>query len=183
MLAPPAVPNTENPMKMSSEREIAAPPDTVWAALLDPAVLKACVPGCTEMNGSAAEGFEATVVQKVGPVKATFKGGVTLSDMVEPVSLTLSGEGKGGPAGFAKGGAKVRLDPIPEGTRLSYDVEANVGGKLAQLGSRIIDGFAKKMADQFFDRFKTAVEGPAEETEAPAGEDGAGKGWFRRLKG
>ena len=101
------------------------------------------------MSGSPEEGFEATVVQKVGPVKATFKGAVTLSDIVEGESLTLSGEGKGGAAGFAKGGAKVVLTDEEGGTLLSYDVEAKVGGKLAQLGSRIIDGFAKKMADQF----------------------------------
>ncbi len=170
-------------MKMSSEREIAAPPETVWAALLSADVLKACVPGCQEMTGSPEEGFEATVVQKVGPVKATFKGQVTLTEMVEPTSLTLSGEGKGGPAGFAKGGANVRLQPSETGTLLSYDVEANVGGKLAQLGSRIIDGFARKMADQFFDRFQTAVEGPSDEAEAEEGTEGEKKGWFKRLRG
>ena len=170
-------------MQMSSEREIAAPVKDVWDALLNAEVLKACVPGCQEMSGSAEEGFEATVVQKVGPVKATFKGQVTFTDMVENESLTLTGEGKGGPAGFAKGGANVRLEPSGEGTKLSYDVEAKVGGKLAQLGSRIIDGFAKKMADQFFDRFQTAVEGPAEEAEAPEGAEGVKKGWFKRLRG
>ena len=145
-------------MKMTAEREIAADAATVWAGLLDREVLKQCVPGCQEMTGSPEEGFEAVVVQRVGPVKATFRGQVTLSDIVEGESLVLSGEGKGGPAGFAKGGARVRLEPSETGTRLSYDVEANVGGKLAQLGSRIIDGFAKKMADQFFERFQKAVE-------------------------
>ncbi|MDJ0827067.1 MAG: carbon monoxide dehydrogenase subunit G [Rhodobacter sp.] len=166
-------------MQMSGEREIAADPATVWAALLDKDVLKEAVPGCQEMTGSAEEGFEATVVQKVGPVKATFKGGVTLSDIVEGESLTLSGEGKGGPAGFAKGGAKVRLEPIETGTKLIYDVEAKVGGKLAQLGSRIIDGFAKKMADQFFQRFQVAVEGPPEEADGE--EPAEKKGWLKRL--
>lgn len=171
-------------MKMTSEREIAAPPETVWAALLDPEVLKACVPGCQSMTGSPQDGYEATVVQKVGPVKATFKGQVTFSEMVEPEKLTLSGEGKGGPAGFAKGGADVRLTPSETGTLLSYDVEANVGGKLAQLGSRIIDGFARKMADQFFDRFQTAVEGPSDDDGEDAQDDaGNKKGWFRRLRG
>ena len=92
-------------MELSDSREIAAPRADVWAALLDPEVLKTCVPGCQEMSGSPEDGFEATVVQKVGPVKATFKGAVTLSDIVEGESLTLSGEGKGGAAGFAKGGA------------------------------------------------------------------------------
>ena len=129
-------------------------------------VLKACIPGCREMKGTAEKGFEATVVQKVGPVKATFRGLVTLSNMVEPESLTLHGEGKGGPAGFAKGGADIKLEETPEGTRLTYEVEANVGGKMAQLGSRVIDGFAKRMADQFFKQFQTEVEGPADAPEA-----------------
>ena len=142
-------------MKMSATREIAAGPAEVWAALLDGDVLKGCVPGCQEMTGSAADGFEAVVVQKVGPVKATFKGKVTLDDVVEGESLSLAGEGKGGAAGFAKGGAKVRLEASGTGTSLHYDVEARVGGKLAQLGSRIIDGFAGKMADRFFRKLST----------------------------
>ncbi|HBD90265.1 MAG TPA: carbon monoxide dehydrogenase, partial [Gemmobacter sp.] len=136
-------------MQLVDSRDIKAPPETVWAAILDPEMLKAAVPGCESVTGSVADGFEAVVVQKVGPVKAKFTGMVTLSDIVPGESLTISGEGKGGPAGFAKGGAKVRFEPIPDGTRLSYEVEASVGGKLAQLGSRIIDGFAKKMADEF----------------------------------
>ena len=174
-------------MELSDSRVIAADRATVWAALLSADVLKECVPGCQEMSGSAEDGFEAVVVQKVGPVKATFKGGVTISDRVEHDSLTLSGQGKGGAAGFAKGGAKVRLEEgdTPGTTVLSYDVEAKVGGKLAQLGSRIIDGFAKKMADQFFTRFQEAVEGPGETDEVAEGEVTEGetkkKGWFRRV--
>lgn len=170
-------------MQMSSERQIAAPPEEVWAALLDPEVLQACVPGCQEMTGSPEEGFEATVVQKVGPVKATFKGQVTLDDMVPPESLTISGEGKGGPAGFAKGGANVKLTPSEGGTLLTYEVEAKIGGKLAQLGSRVIDGFARKMADQFFERFQKAVEGTAEAVPEDAPEAEKKKGWLSRLKG
>ena len=164
-------------MNMEGTRQIAAPPSEVWAALLDADVLKATVPGCQELTGSPEEGFAATVVQKVGPVKATFKGTVTISDVVEGQSLKLSGEGKGGAAGFAKGGADVRIEADGDGTLLSYDVEAKVGGKLAQLGSRIIDGFSKKMADQFFERFAEVVGGPAEdgETEEPK------KGWLRRI--
>ena len=131
-------------MQMSDTRQIAAPPAEVYAALLNPDVLKECVPGATEVTGSPADGFEASVTQKVGPVKATFKGQVTLSDMIENQSLTISGEGKGGAAGFAKGGAEVRIAPSEGGTELSYDVEAKVGGKLAQLGSRIIDGLCQK---------------------------------------
>ena len=172
-------------MELSDSRVIAADRATVWAALLSRDVLKECVPGCQEMTGSPEEGFEAVVVQKVGPVKATFKGAVTFSDVVQHESLTLSGEGKGGAAGFAKGGAKVTLEDGENGaTVLTYDVEARVGGKLAQLGSRIIDGFAKKMADQFFTRFQEAVEGPA--GPGPDEGDGAGegekkKGWFKRV--
>lgn len=154
-------------MKLSDSRLINADPATVWAGLMSPDVLKAAVPGCTEMTGTPEDGFEASVTQKVGPVKATFKGAVILSDMVAPQSLTLTGEGKGGAAGFAKGGADVRLEAQGSGTLLHYDVEAKVGGKLAQLGSRIIDGFAKKMADQFFENFSNEVGAPPVE-EAPA---------------
>lgn len=175
-------------MQMSESRIIAAPPEVVWAALLDPQVLRAAVPGCEALSGSADEGFVAEVVQKVGPVKARFAGKVALSDRVAPESLTLGGEGSGGVAGFAKGEARVRLEPVPEGTRLHYEVEAKVGGKLAQLGSRIIDGFARKMADEFFARFQAAVEGPAQAEAAPEVEpepspEGAAPktGWFRRM--
>jgi carbon monoxide dehydrogenase subunit G len=173
-------------MQMNDTRTIAAPPAVVWAALFDPAVLKACVPGCEELTGTAAEGFEAAVVQKVGPVKARFTGLVKLSDIVEGESCTISGEGKGGAAGFAKGAARIRLTPEGEGTVLAYEVDAQVGGKLAQLGSRIIDGFARKMADDFFTRFQEAVEGPAEpeaEPEATPEGEAQKKGWFKRLIG
>ncbi|MEM8851213.1 MAG: carbon monoxide dehydrogenase subunit G [Pseudomonadota bacterium] len=152
-------------MQMTGTRTIAAPPDQVYAALLNPDVLSACIPGCKEMSGSADDGFDATVTQKVGPVKATFRGHVALSDMDAPNGLTLSGEGKGGPAGFARGGAKVALAPVADGTELSYEVDAHVGGKLAQLGSRIVDAFASKMADQFFNRFQEEVGGVPVEAE------------------
>lgn len=167
-------------MQMSDTRQIAASPADVYAALLDPEVLKACVPGATEVEGSAAEGYVATVVQKVGPVKATFKGEVTMSDMVQDTSMRIDGAGKGGAAGFAKGGANVRLEATEGGCALSYDVDAKVGGKLAQLGSRIIDGFAKKMAEQFFDNLQTALEGPAEPSDDAEPEEK--KGWFGRKK-
>lgn len=146
-------------MEMSGTRTIAADRATVWEALNDAEVLKACVPGCEELTGTPEDGFDAVVKQKVGPVKATFKGGVTLSDVDAPNSYRITGEGKGGVAGFAKGGAVVTLSDVEGGTELSYEVEAKVGGKLAQLGSRLIDGFARKMADQFFERFQTTVEG------------------------
>lgn len=177
-------------MQLSDHRDIAADPATVWAAILNPEVLKSCVPGCESMTGSPEEGFEAVVVQKVGPVKARFTGVVKLSDMVPGRSVNITGEGKGGPAGFAKGGAKVDLAPEGAGTRLSYTVEANVGGKIAQLGSRIIDGFAKKMADQFFENFKMALEPAATETVVAETVDAVAeggsepkKGWFKRLVG
>lgn len=167
-------------MQMSDTRQIAATPAEVYAALLDPEMLKACVPGATEVSGSPEEGFVATVVQKVGPVKATFKGEVEITDMVPDTSLRIDGAGKGGAAGFAKGGADVRLVATDGGCELSYDVEAKVGGKLAQLGSRIIDGFAKKMADQFFNNLQETLEGPAETAEGEEPE--AKKGWFGRTK-
>lgn len=181
-------------MQMNDSRVISAPRSDVWASLLSADVLKDCVPGCQEMTGSAEDGFEALVVQKVGPVKATFRGQVTISDVVQGESLTLTGEGKGGAAGFAKGGAGVTLADADGGTLLTYEVDARVGGKLAQLGSRIIDGFARKMADQFFDRFQAAVEGPSADADpaddapadnAPADDtaEGAKKGWLKRTFG
>ena len=183
-------------MEMKDTREIAAPPQEVWAALFDPEVLRQCVPGCEELTGSREEGFEATVLQKVGPVKARFRGNIAIADITEGESATLQGEGKGGAAGFARGEARVWLAPSETGTQLSYEVEAKVGGKLAQLGSRIIDGFARKLADQFFERFQTAVEAP-EEGGTDDGDAGAAvspdadaqaqeakpKGWIRRMVG
>lgn len=172
-------------MQLSDSRDISAEPAIVWQAILNPEVLKACIPGCESLTGSVSEGYEAVVKQKVGPVSATFTGMVQLSDIVEGRAVRISGEGKGGVAGFAKGGADVTLEPIPEGTRLSYSVEASVGGKIAQLGSRIIDGFAKKMADDFFTRFQDAVEGPEEEPAPTETAEAAEqtKGWFKRLIG
>ena len=172
-------------MQLTDVKIIKASPDVVWAAILNPEVLKLCVPGCESMTGSVEDGFEATVKQKIGPVSATFTGLVQLSDIVEGRSLKISGEGKGGVAGFAKGGANVSFEPMEGGTRLTYEAEANVGGKIAQLGSRIIDSFAKKLADEFFTRFQAAVEEPeevvTEEAVADSGEKK--KGWFKRLLG
>ena len=149
-------------MELTGTRTIAADRATVWARLNDAETLKACIPGCEELTGSPEEGFEAVVKQKVGPVKATFKGSVRLEDVNAPESYRLVGEGKGGVAGFAKGAADVSLADVPEGTELSYNVDAQVGGKLAQLGSRIVGGFARKMADAFFENFQAQVEGTAE---------------------
>lgn len=176
-------------MQLTDVKIIKASPDVVWAAILNPDVLMQCVPGCQSMTGSVEEGFEATVKQKIGPVSATFAGMVKLSDIDPGRAVTISGEGKGGAAGFAKGGAKVALLAVPEGTELSYEVEANVGGKIAQLGSRLIEGFAKKMADEFFNRFADAVEGPDEAEQMAAAtaefseEEAPKKGWFKRMIG
>lgn len=171
-------------MEMQGTRRIGAPRDMVWAALNDAEVLKAAIPGCQELSGSPEQGFEAVVKQKVGPVSATFQGRVALSDVVPLTSYTIAGEGKGGAAGFAKGSADVRLEDDGDGTLLRYDVKASVGGKLAQLGSRLIDGFAKKTADAFFENFARAVEGPAEPSpDAEAGAEANKPGWFRRMVG
>lgn len=137
-------------MDMSGEERIAAPREAVWAALNDPDVLKACIPGCQSLTMKSPNELEATVKIKIGPVSANFSGEVTLSNLNPPESYTISGEGKGGIAGFAKGGADVRLTEDGEGTILSYDVKAQIGGKLAQLGSRLIDSTSKKLATQFF---------------------------------
>lgn len=137
-------------MDMSGEERIAAPREAVWAALNDPEVLKACIPGCQSLTMKSPNELEATVKIKIGPVSANFSGEVTLSNLNPPESYTISGEGKGGIAGFAKGGADVRLTEDGDGTILSYDVKAQIGGKLAQLGSRLIDSTSKKLATQFF---------------------------------
>ena len=170
-------------MQLSDVKIIKASPEDVWAAILNPEVLKLCVPGCESMTGSVEEGFEATVKQKIGPVSATFGGVVKFSDIEPGRAVTLTGEGKGGAAGFAKGGAKVTLAPVEGGTELSYEVDASVGGKIAQLGSRLIDGFAKKMADEFFTRFQDALEAPEEGTEEAAAspDEAPKKGWFKRM--
>jgi carbon monoxide dehydrogenase subunit G len=143
-------------MTMTGAVTLPADKPTVWEKLNDPEVLKACIPGCQSLEKSE-KGFAAVAKIKVGPVSATFKGTVDLIDLDPPNSYKIVGSGEGGIAGFAKGGAKVALTETPEGCILNYDVEANVGGKIAQLGGRLIDGVAKKMADQFFANFAKAV--------------------------
>jgi carbon monoxide dehydrogenase subunit G len=154
-------------MDMTGEYRIPAPRERVWAALNDPETLKASMPGCESLERVSDQEFAATVAAKVGPVRAKFKGQVTLTDLNPPESYKIVGEGKGGAAGFAKGGANVRLvEESAEMTVLSYTAKADVGGKLAQLGSRLIDATAKKMADEFFDNFRQQLT-PAPEPEAP----------------
>ncbi len=144
-------------MEMSGEQLVPAPQKAVWDALNDPQMLKACVPGCESIERSADNEYQVLMVARVGPVSAKFKGKLTLSDIKPPDSYALSFEGQGGPAGFAKGGAQVRLAPEGDGTKLSYDVKASVGGKLAQIGSRLVDAAAKKVADDFFRNFNEKV--------------------------
>ena len=146
-------------MTMSGDVQLAASKDRVWAMLNDPAVLKSCIPGCEQFDSNAENEFQAVATVKVGPVKARWKGKVRLSDLDPPNSYRISGEGEGGVAGFAKGGAKVSLADRDGGTLLSYNVEAQIGGKLAQLGQRLINSAAKKTADDFFQKFATAVAG------------------------
>jgi uncharacterized protein len=145
-------------MQMSDSQRIPASKETVWAALNNPDILKQCIPGCQSLEMSEANEMTATVVLKVGPVKATFGGKVTLSDFDPPNSYRISGEGSGGIAGFAKGGATVKLgSESPDVTVLTYEVDAQIGGKLAQLGGRLIDSTAKKLASEFFASFGELV--------------------------
>lgn len=137
---------------------IAAPIDKVWQGLNDPTVLKACIPGCQSLEKKSDQEMAATVVLKIGPIKATFAGGVKLSNLDPPRSYTISGEGKGGVAGFAKGGADVTLaEDGPDATVLTYAAKADVGGKIAQLGSRLITSTSKKLAGEFFSSFAKTV--------------------------
>jgi uncharacterized protein len=146
-------------MKMSGEEIIAAPIESVWAALNDPNVLKQCIPGCESITQKSPNAFSARVVVKLGPIKAGFNGNVELKDINPPHGYRIEGKGEGGLAGFATGGATVRLETVPEGTKMSYDVDAQVGGKMAMLGSRLIDSTAQSLSGQFFDKFaKLAAE-------------------------
>jgi carbon monoxide dehydrogenase subunit G len=140
-------------LDMSGEVVLPVDRETVWSALNDPEMLKRAIPGCETLEKTADNEFTATVTTKVGPVKARFKGRVRLTDLDPPNGYKISGEGEGGVAGFAKGGAAVTLSTVPEGTKLSYTAEAQVGGKLAQLGQRLLAGTAKKTADEFFANF------------------------------
>src|SRR5271163_2730287 len=148
-------------MTMNGEVQLAAPQQTVWEKLNDAATLKACMPGCEELDKTSDTEFQAVATVKIGPVKARFKGKVTLSDIDPPNGYKISGQGDGGVAGFAKGGATVKLSPKDGGTLLVYDVDAQIGGKLAQLGQRLVNGAAKKVADDFFENFAKAVNPPA----------------------
>src|SRR5579872_3409906 len=159
-------------MDMTGEYRITAPRAQVWQALNDPTILQRCIPGCEEIQKLSDVEWTAKVTAKVGPVKAKFGGKVTLSDLDPPNGYKITGEGTGGAAGFAKGGAVVRLADDADATKLSYTVQAQVGGKLAQIGSSLIDGASRKMADDFFARFAAIVGGEAAKAGA-AGEAAA----------
>lgn len=163
-------------MKLAEDRQVALAPEAVWAAILDTGVWLRCVPSLESLTGSVAAGYDAVVVQRVGPLRARFTGRIMLSEVIEGQSLRVDGAGQGGLAGAVRGRALVRLEPAPGGTRLAYDLEAEVGGRLAALAGPVIDAVARRLADQFFDRFLQAAAGtlpdPAPKT-----------GWLRRLIG
>jgi hypothetical protein len=157
-------------MEMTGEQLIPASQQQTWDALNDPDMLRQCVPGCESIEPAGDNQYQVLMVARVGPVSAKFKGKLTLSDVQPPNSYSIAFEGQGGAAGFAKGGAQVRLSPEADGTRLSYEAKANVGGKLAQIGSRLVDAAAKKVADEFFRNFNqkmAALHGGG--TPSPAG--------------
>jgi len=188
-------------MQMNDTQRVPASQDKVWAGLNDPEILRACIPGCQKLEMTSPTEMTATVVVKLGPVKATFVGKVTLTDIDPPNGYRISGEGSGGVAGFAKGGASVKLEADgADATNLNYAVDAQIGGKLAQLGGRLIDSTAKKLAGEFFENFAAALAPPAPAEappdEAPADETAATqqveaavaaaavepkKSWFKKL--
>lgn len=161
-------------MKLTGTRQLAAAPASVWAKLNDIAVLRRCIPGCESLEETSPNNLKAVAALKVGPMAVRFTGDVQISDLDPPRGYRISGKGSGGAAGMASGGATVKLEPKDGGTRLSYDVDANVGGKIAQLGQRLIDATAAQMAEKFFSAFAAEVEGPVivEAVAPPSGTSG-----------
>ena len=149
-------------MQMTGEQQIAAPRQEVWRALNDAEVLRRCIPGCQSLDRESGERLRAVVEIKIGPIGARFHGAVTLSDLDPPNGYTLTGEGQGGTVGFAKGAARVRLSDVSGGTLLAYEVDAQIGGRLAQLGGPIIDATAKQLAGKFFSQFAASLGAPVE---------------------
>ena len=146
-------------MDINGEFTIPAERERVWEMLNDPEVLKRCIPGCEELAQTSDTQFDAKMLAKIGPVKAKFDTSIELSEVTPPQSYTISGQGKGGPAGFGKGSAKVRLESVDDGTVLRYDADLQVGGELAQIGSRLVGGTARKIANDFFTRFVEEARG------------------------
>jgi uncharacterized protein len=169
-------------MDMNGSQRIEASRDVVYAALNDVEVLRQCIPGCDSIEKTSDTEMNAKVTLKIGPVKASFSGKVTLSDRDPPNGYTITGEGSGGMAGFAKGGAEVKLEEDGNSTILHYTVKAQIGGKLAQLGGRLIDATAKKLSGDFFEKFGSIV-GPQPDAGEANNEEGGKKGWFGKLLG
>ena len=171
-------------MNLSDHQRIEAPKAVVWAALNDPEILRQCIPGCNEIEQISPTEMRAKATIKIGPITATFGGRVTFSDIDPPNGYTISGEGQGGVAGFAKGSAIVRLEEASSATVLHYDVKADVGGKIAQLGARMIDATARKLAGEFFSTFSAVVAAaPGETTDStqPEANVPRKRGWLSRL--
>jgi carbon monoxide dehydrogenase subunit G len=168
-------------MEMTSTRSVPAPVATVWAALNDPAMLTTCIPGCESLEPDGENAFRIAIAARIGPVAAKFTGRMQLADIDAPHGYTLTFEGQGGAAGFAKGDARVLLAPEANGaaTALSYTVKAQVGGKIAQIGSRLVDGAAQKLADDFFARFSDAVAAKAGVVPVAAGAPAPARPWVR----
>jgi carbon monoxide dehydrogenase subunit G len=163
-------------MQMTGQRLLPVSPQQAWNALNDPEMLKACIPGCESVTLTGPDQYEVLMAARIGPVAAKFKGKLTQSDVVEPVSYKISFDGQGGVAGFGKGSADVRLTAVPEGTQLDYDVSAQVGGKIAQIGSRLVDAAAAKIADEFFASFETKLSAIAAESAAASASAAAATG-------
>ena len=164
-------------MQITGSNIIAAPGDVVWSALNDPDVLRRCLPGCESVERTGPEDFRIVMTASVGPLKAKFNGKLRMTDATPPTGCVLHFEGQGGPMGFGKGTSTVALRPVPEGTELTYTAEAQVGGKIAQVGSRLIDSVARKMSDDFFKAFRNQVAPPpaaATPAAAPADVPAAG---------
>jgi hypothetical protein len=166
-------------MDINGQYRIAAPRDVVWAALNDPEVLKRCIPGCKELEQRSPTDLAAKVALKIGPISATFSGTVTLENLNPPTGYTIVGQGQGGAAGFAKGRADVTLAEIGEETELTYVAKAEVGGKLATLGGRLIQATSKKLADEFFGKFVAELNGEASAAPAPEKKSRWAR-WLRR---
>jgi carbon monoxide dehydrogenase subunit G len=159
-------------MQMTGQRTLPVPPQQAWDALNDPEMLKACIPGCESIVATEPNRYELVMAARIGPVSAKFKGRLSQSDVVEPESYRIEFDGQGGAAGFGKGAAAVRLTAVEGGTLLDYDVSATIGGKLAQIGSRLVDGAARKIADDFFATFETTLRERAAALQPAASEAG-----------
>jgi carbon monoxide dehydrogenase subunit G len=155
-------------MEMNGSREVPASVETTWNALNDPEVLKACIAGCESIDKVSDNEYQAAMTARVGPVSAKFSGRIVLSDIVAPKSYTINFNGQGGAAGFANGQAQVELSPAGSGTRIDYKAKAQIGGKLAQIGSRLVDGAAAKIADDFFGRFVERLGGTKDASVIPS---------------